>query len=91
MEGKVQKHEGCFAKDGNLCLNCKNIKNYPWIYVQMNLKEKLWSLKNYTLLLLGPSPFAHWFKSYKLFTVKSLYFFCFANQSSAPFFSLLPP
>jgi hypothetical protein len=33
MEGKVQKHKGCFAKDGNLLLNRKDMKNYTWIYV----------------------------------------------------------
>jgi hypothetical protein len=30
----------------------------------MSLKVKLCILKNYTLLLLGPSPFEHWLESY---------------------------
>jgi hypothetical protein len=49
----------------------------------MNLKAKLYILKNHTLLLLGPSPFEHWFKSYLCITVGSVYFYEFANQSSS--------
>jgi hypothetical protein len=45
-------------------------------------------LKNYALLLFGPSPFEHWFKSYKLFTVRSLFFSDFAKQPPASF---VPP
>jgi hypothetical protein len=48
-------------------------------------------LKNYALLLFGPSPFEHWFKSCKLFAVRSLFFSDIAKQSSASFFPLLLP
>jgi hypothetical protein len=53
----------------------------------MNLKAKLCILKNYTLLLLGPSPFEHWLERYLCFTVESLCFSVFAIRS--PFVYLL--
>jgi hypothetical protein len=42
-------------------------------------------------LLFGPSPFEHWFKSCKLFTVRSLFFSNIANQSWFSPYPLLPP
>jgi hypothetical protein len=51
----------------------------------MNLKEKLCILKNYTLLLLDPSPFEHWLESYLYITVRSLCFLLFATGSSIVF------
>jgi hypothetical protein len=45
-------------------------------------------LKNHALLLFGPSSFEHWFKSCKSFSVRSLLFSIFANQSSAAFLPL---
>jgi hypothetical protein len=59
--------------------------------LQMNLKEKLSSLKNHALLLFGPSSFEHWFKSCKSFSVRTMLFSEIANQSSAQFLPLLPP
>jgi hypothetical protein len=55
----------------------------------MNLNAKLYILKNYTLLLLGPSPFEHWCESYLCFTVGSLLFSKIAFGSS--FVYLSPP
>jgi hypothetical protein len=55
----------------------------------MNLKEKLYILKNHTFLLLGPSSFELWFESYLSITVESLYFLHFAT--GPPFFYLFPP
>jgi hypothetical protein len=46
----------------------------------MSLRAKLCILKNYTLLLLGPSPFEHCLESYLYNTVRSLYFLLFYNQ-----------
>jgi hypothetical protein len=46
----------------------------------MSLKAKLCILKNYTLLLLGPSPFEHWLKSYLYITERPLCFLLFYNQ-----------
>jgi hypothetical protein len=54
----------------------------------MSLKAKLYILKNPTLLLLGPSSFEHWFKSYLCITVGSLSFLKIATGSS---FVYLPP
>jgi hypothetical protein len=51
----------------------------------MSLKEKLCILKNYTLLLLGPSPFEHWLESYLYVTVRPLSFLLFATGSSIVF------
>jgi hypothetical protein len=48
----------------------------------MSLKAKLSILKNHTFLLLGPSPFEHWFKSYQIITVGSLHFCDIAPRSS---------
>jgi hypothetical protein len=48
----------------------------------MNLKAKLCILKNYTLLLLGPSPFEHWCESCPCFTVRPLSFLLFTTGSS---------
>jgi hypothetical protein len=48
----------------------------------MNLKTKLCILKNYTLLLLGPSPSGHWCESCPCFTVRPLYFLQFTTGSS---------
>jgi hypothetical protein len=55
----------------------------------MNLKTKLYILKNHTLLLLGPSSFELWFESYLSITVESLYFLQIAFGSS--FVYLSPP
>jgi hypothetical protein len=49
----------------------------------MNLKAKLYILKNHAFLLLRPSPFEHWFKSYQIITIGSLHFCEIANQSSS--------
>jgi hypothetical protein len=54
----------------------------------MNLKAKLYILKNYTLLLLGPSPFEQWCESYSCFTVGSLHFSKIAVGSSFVYLSL---
>jgi hypothetical protein len=54
----------------------------------MNLKAKLYILKNHTLLLLGPSLFEHWFESYLCITVKSLSFLNFATRSLFTYLSL---
>jgi hypothetical protein len=51
----------------------------------MNLKAKLCILKNYALLLLGPSPFEHWLESYLFITVRPLSFLLFATGSSIVF------
>jgi hypothetical protein len=48
----------------------------------MNLKAKLYILKNHTFLLLGPSPFEHWLESYLYITVRSLLFYDIALRSS---------
>jgi hypothetical protein len=48
----------------------------------MNLKSKLCILKNYTLLLLGPSPFELWCESCPCFTVRPLSFLLFTTGSS---------
>jgi hypothetical protein len=42
-------------------------------------------LKNHALLLFGPSSFEHWFKSCKSFTVRSLPFSDFTDQSTNQF------
>jgi hypothetical protein len=55
----------------------------------MNLKAKLYILKKHTFLLLGPSSFEHWFKSYLCITVWSLSFLQIAFGSS--FVYLSPP
>jgi hypothetical protein len=47
----------------------------------MSLKAKLCILKNYTLLLLGPSPFEHWLKSYLYITERPLCFLLFTTRS----------
>jgi hypothetical protein len=57
----------------------------------MNLKAKLCILENYTLLLLGPSPFEHWLESYLCFTVESLCFSDFAIRSPLRLPPSLPP
>jgi hypothetical protein len=51
----------------------------------MNLKAKLYILKNHTLLLLSPSPMEHWLESYLCFTEGSLPFSEFAFRSSIIF------
>jgi hypothetical protein len=48
----------------------------------VNLKAKLCILKNYTLLLLGPSPFGLWCESCPCFTVRPLSFLLFTTGSS---------
>jgi hypothetical protein len=53
----------------------------------MNFKVKLYILKNHTFLLLGPSSFEHWFKSYLCITVGSLYFLQIAFGSSFVYLS----
>jgi hypothetical protein len=53
----------------------------------MNLKAKLYILKNPTFLLLGPSLFELWFESYLSITVESLYFLKFATGSSFVYLS----
>jgi hypothetical protein len=45
-------------------------------------------LKNHALLLFGPSSFEHWFKSCKPFTVRSLSFSDFTDQSTNQFIPL---
>jgi hypothetical protein len=57
----------------------------------MNLKAKLWILINPTLLLLGPSSFERWFKSYLDITVGSLSFLKISIRSSFVYLSLPPP
>jgi hypothetical protein len=42
-------------------------------------------------LLFGPSSFEHWFKSCKSFTVRSLPFSEFTDQSTNQFIPFLPP
>jgi hypothetical protein len=58
----------------------------------VSLKEKLCILKNYTLLLLGPSPFELWCESYLYFIVRPLCFLLFTTKSPSsspnPSFSL---
>jgi hypothetical protein len=54
----------------------------------MNLKAKLYILKNHTLLLLGPSPFEHWFESYLCIAVESLSFLEFATRPLFVYLSL---
>jgi hypothetical protein len=56
--------------------------------LQISLKAKLYILKNHTLLLLGPSSFEHWFKSYQIITVGSLHFCDIAFGSSFVYLSL---
>jgi hypothetical protein len=51
----------------------------------MNLKAKLYILKNHTLFLLDPYPFEHWLESYLCFTERSLLFSEFAFRSSIVF------
>jgi hypothetical protein len=48
----------------------------------VNLKAKLCILKNYTLLLLGPSSFEQWCESCPCFTVRPLSFLLFIARSS---------
>jgi hypothetical protein len=54
----------------------------------MNLKAKLYILKNHALLLLGPSPFEHWFESYLCIIVEFLSFLEFATRSLFVYLSL---
>jgi hypothetical protein len=56
----------------------------------MNLKAKLYILKNHTFLLLGPSPFEHWFESYLCIIEGSLHFCDIAFGSSFVYLSLSP-
>jgi hypothetical protein len=55
----------------------------------MNLKAKLYILKNHTLLLLGPSPFEHWLESYLYITEGSVLFSEIAFRSSIVFLGSL--
>jgi hypothetical protein len=55
----------------------------------MNLKAKLCIMKNYTLLLLGPSSFEQWCESCPCFIVRPLSFLLFAIRS--PVFLLESP
>jgi hypothetical protein len=50
-----------YIKFENLAKFHINFKTVALLW--MNLKAKLCILKNYTLLLLGPSPFEHWLES----------------------------
>jgi hypothetical protein len=54
----------------------------------VNLKAKLYILKNHIFFLLGPSSFEHWFKSYLCITVGSLSFLQIAFGSSFVYLSL---
>jgi hypothetical protein len=51
-----------YIKFENFAKICVSVKTVA--VLQMNLKSKLYILENPTLLLFGPSPFEHWFKSY---------------------------